>query len=215
VNTLDLMVLLGVLLAAGGGYRMGFLARVTSWVGMLVGVYVVARLLGDHPFRSMDATGQVSLVLGLLLLGAFVGQALGMVVGRRLHVALPFGGARETDRVAGGVAGAVGVVLALWLLLPVMADSPGWFAVQARNSTVASWISDRLPDPPDTLARLVQRSDFPRVFDALKPAPDIGPPPVASRTAAGGCWPMGWPSPTPTSWRGSRAPTSSAATGPA
>jgi S1-C subfamily serine protease len=180
VNTLDVLVLVAIVLAAAGGYRMGFLARVTSWVGMLAGVYLVARLLGDHPFPSMETTGQVALVLGLLLLGAFVGQALGMLVGRRLHVALPFGGAREADRVAGGAAGVVGVVLAVWLLLPVMGDSPGWFAVQARNSTVAAWISDRLPTPPDTLAKLVKQSDFPRVFDALKPAPDIGPPPAAS-----------------------------------
>ncbi len=180
MNTLDVLVLLAVLLAAAGGYRMGFLARVTSWVGMLAGVYLVARVLGDRPFPNMDPTGQVSLVLGLLLLGAFVGQAIGMLVGRRLHVALPFGGARQADRVAGGAAGVVGVILAVWLLLPVMGDAQGWFAVQARNSSVAAWISEQLPTPPDTLARLVRQTDFPRVFDALKPAPDIGPPPSAS-----------------------------------
>jgi S1-C subfamily serine protease len=185
VNTLDLLVLLAIVLAAGGGYRMGFLARVTSWMGMLAGVYVVARLLGDRPFPSMDPTGQVSLVLGLLLLGAFVGQALGMFAGRRLHVALPFGGARQADRVAGCIAGMVGVVVSVWLLLPVMGDAQGWFAVQARSSKVASWISDQLPEPPDTLARLVKGTDFPRVFDALKPAPDIGPPPAASGISPG------------------------------
>jgi len=125
-------------------------------------------------------------VLGVLLVGAFVGQALGLVIGRRLHVALPFGGARQADRVAGGVAGVVGVVLAVWLLLPVMGDAQGWFAVEARNSSVAAWVSRQLPDPPDTvstLRRIVGDTNFPRVFDALKPAPEIGPPPATSGLA--------------------------------
>jgi S1-C subfamily serine protease len=60
---------------------------------------------------------------------------------------------------------------------------PGWFAVQARTSTMAELVSDHLPDPPDTLAtlrRFVGEGQFPRVFDALEPAPELGPPPASS-----------------------------------
>src|SRR5690606_36705241 len=45
VNTLDLVV--GALLvgAGVGGYRLGLLARVTTWIGMALGLFAAARLL--------------------------------------------------------------------------------------------------------------------------------------------------------------------------
>jgi S1-C subfamily serine protease len=64
-----------------------------------------------------------------------------------------------------------------------MADVPGWFATQARSSTVARFVDERFPEPPDTvdtLRRLVGEDQFPRVFDALERAPDLGPPPTST-----------------------------------
>jgi S1-C subfamily serine protease len=91
---------------------------------------------------------------------------------------------RSADRSAGAVAGVVGVVIAVWVLLPVMVDVPGWFASQARSSAVARIVDDRLPDPPDTfdtLRRLVGEDQFGRVFtDLFKQAPDLGPPPTST-----------------------------------
>jgi S1-C subfamily serine protease len=185
VNTLDVFVLVALVLAAAGGYRMGFLARVTSWIGMLIGAFLGARALPSivDAFDQGTATERLIIVFGTLLGAAFMGQAVGLLLGRRLHVALPFGPARQADRVAGGAAGLAGVVLAVWLVVPIMGDVPGWFAIQARTSAIAGWMSDQLPDPPDTMStlrRLVGNSDFPRVFDALQPAPNLGPPPAAS-----------------------------------
>jgi S1-C subfamily serine protease len=185
MNTLDVFILFALVLAAMGGYRMGFLARVTSWVGMLIGAVLGARALPRivDAFSSGTATERLIIVFGILLAAAFIGQALGLLVGRRLHVALPFGPARQADRVAGGVAGVAGVVFAVWLVVPIMGDVPGWFAIQSRTSAITGWVSDALPEPPDTmttLRRLVGDSDFPRVFNALQPAPNIGPPPAAS-----------------------------------
>ena len=165
---------------------MGFIARVFSWVGMGLGVYLGARLL-QPLLERLEEEGtpaqRLLIVLGTLLAAAFIGQALGLLVGRKLHVALPFGGARQADRAAGAAVGVAGIVVTLWLLLPLMTDVRGWFAVQARTSTVAELIGDHLPDPPDTLAtlrRFVGDYQFPQVFDALQPAPDLGPPPEAS-----------------------------------
>ena len=185
MNSLDLLVLVAAAGAAAGGYRMGFLTRVTSWLGMIAGIALGARLLPPVLERIEDGTPTrlMLVVVGVLLFTAFVGQAAGLLVGRQLHVALPFGGFRQADRVAGGAAGIGGVVLSLWLLLPIMADVPGWFAVQARTSVLAEMVDDRLPDPPDTLAtlrRFVGDGQFPRVFEGLQPAPDLGPPPAAS-----------------------------------
>lgn len=190
MNSLDLFVLIAALGAALGGYRVGFIARVFSWLGMAGAVYLAARLLRpvlEQIEEEGSPTQRLLIVLGSLLAAAFIGQAVGLVVGRKLHVALPFGGARQADRAAGGAAGVVGIVLTLWLLLPLMTDVRGWFAVQARTSTVAELVGDHLPDPPDTLAtlrRFVGDYQFPQVFDALTPAPELGPPPEASGLTA-------------------------------
>jgi S1-C subfamily serine protease len=186
VNSLDLLIVVAALGAALGGYRMGFIARVFSWLGMVGSVYLASRLL-QPVLERLEEEGtpaqRLLIVLGSLLAAAFIGQAVGLVVGRKLHVALPFGGARQADRMAGSAAGVIGIFVTLWLLLPLMTDVRGWFAVQARTSTVAELVGEHLPDPPDTLAtlrRFVGDYQFPQVFDALAPAPELGPPPEAS-----------------------------------
>jgi S1-C subfamily serine protease len=179
------LVLVVAVGAAVGGYRLGFLARVTSWIGMALGTVAGALLLAPILRTVEEATdAQLLLVtLGVLVGMAFLGQALGLLVGGRLHVALLGSNARAVDRGAGAGAGVVGVFVTLWLLLPLMADVPGWFAVQARTSVVAGFVDERFPPAPDavaTLRRLVGGDQFPRVFDALEPAPDLGPPPSVS-----------------------------------
>jgi S1-C subfamily serine protease len=183
VNTLDILVGMAAVAAAVGGYRLGFVARVTSWVGMAIGAIIGARLLTPILDRIDDPseTQALAIVFGTLLGFAFLGQAVGLIVGQRLHRVLPFGGVRQADRVAGAGAGVVGVVVALWLLLPIMAEKSGWFALQARTSEVAAYVDDNLPEPPNTaLRRFVTEGQFARVFEGLEPAPDLGPPPEAS-----------------------------------
>jgi len=176
------------LAAAVGGYRIGFLARVTSWVGMLVGA-IGGALVIPPILRNIEdpAQGQVlAITFGILLGSAFIGQAIGLVIGHRLRGVLPFGGLRQADRAAGALAGVIGVVLAFWLLLPIMADSQGWFALQSRTSSIADVVHERLPDPPDTLEtlrRYVGEGQFPNVLGPLDAAPDVGPPPSVTGIA--------------------------------
>jgi S1-C subfamily serine protease len=133
--------------------------------------------------RSVEDASDAQLLfvmLGVLLGMAFLGQAVGLIIGGRLHVALPGATVRSADRSAGAAAGVLGVFVTLWLLLPLMADVPGWFSIQARTSTLAEFVDERFPPAPDavaTLRRLVGDDQFPRVFEALEPAPDVGPPP--------------------------------------
>jgi S1-C subfamily serine protease len=171
--------------AAFGGYRLGLIARVASWIGMAAGVVVGAALL-PPVLRAVEDASDAQLLfvsIGVLVGTAFLGQALGLWIGGQLHVALPGASVRSVDRGAGAVAGALGVLVGLWLLLPLMADVPGWFAIQSRSSTVAGWVDQRFPPAPDamaTLRRLVGGDQFPRVFDALQPTPDVGPPPTVT-----------------------------------
>jgi len=183
VNLLDLVILGVGVLAMVGGYRLGFLTRTASWVGMALGLFLAARSL-PWLVERFDHESSISLLLlgGIVLLaGSFLGQAVGVLVGSRLRVNLPGGEWAVADRAFGGLAGALGVVIAVWLLLPTMTEVPGTFASQSRNSVLAREIDRFLPDPPDALValrRLVGEDQFPRVFAAMRPAPDVGPPPA-------------------------------------
>lgn len=184
MNLLDVLVIVGIVFAALGGYRVGLLARAASWAGLAVGFYVGLRMV-PTALRSFDPAGasaRLLVAVTVLILGTFLGQALGLLVGHRLRGVLPIGGARTADRALGCVAGALSVLIALWLFLPTLTDVPGWAAEQSRNSLVARVVSTVFPSPPDAtkvVRRLVDERTFPKVFAGLGPAPNAGTPPAA------------------------------------
>ncbi len=185
MSVLDIAVVVAAVLAAVGGYRLGFVTRVVSWIGLGLGLAVAVKVLPMLLDRLDTSSHNLVLMLtvGLLLVGASLGQALGFLVGGRIRPHRIDGPFRAVDRVLGGVAGLVGVVILVWLILPVLVASPGWLARQASTSWVAQTIDERLPPPPDamqTLRALVGEDAFPTVFDALRPTPALGPPPEAS-----------------------------------
>lgn len=184
MNLLDLLIGVVAIGAAIGGYRLGFLARAVSWIGLAVGLYAAARFL-PRIVRWLNLANPVSrLLLAALVLigGALIGQALGLLAGARLHRILPPGPVRDIDRGVGAGVGALGVIVALWLLLPSIASVPGWPARQARSSTISQWVDSHFPRPPDplqALRRLVGQDTFPQVFGALHPAEEVGRPPAS------------------------------------
>jgi S1-C subfamily serine protease len=187
VNVLDVALLAFIAFATIGGYRLGLVMRAASWIGLALGIIVAAhfapQVIGGFSDDPGSSANRWLIAAGLFLGAAFAGQALGLLIGSSFHrVVLP-GPLRQLDRIGGAVAAFVGVVVAIWMLLPSLADVPGWPAEQARNSVVARAIDGTLPQPPDTLQalrRLVGPEAFPKVFDALRPAPIIGPPPAVS-----------------------------------
>jgi S1-C subfamily serine protease len=190
MNLLDVVILLAAFSAAVGGWRLGFLARVTSWIGLGLGLYLAARLIPVIVGR-MEGSPQVRVfvvALVVLLAGAFLGQALGLLVGGRLRLALPVGGqAQNVDRTGGALAGIVIVLAAVWLLAPLGAEVNGWPAEQIRNSTITRAVDRAFPAAPDaltTLRQVIGEDRFPKVFEALRPAPDLGAPPAASTLSA-------------------------------
>jgi len=190
MNLLDLIILVAAVAAGVGGYRLGFLARATSWIGLGVGLYVSARLLPTVVELLGDGSGSTSrlLVAAIVLLGgAFLGQGLGLLAGLRLRTVLPPGPVRVADRGVGAFLGVLGVVLVLWFLLPAMSQVKGSSARLTRSSRVAGVIDEVLPRPPETwqsLRTLVGDVDFPQVFEGLYRAPETGPPPAASGLSA-------------------------------
>ncbi len=184
MNLFDVLVLAAGAGATAAGYRIGLVARALSWVGLVAGLVVAARLLPPVLDRVESSQPGNRLLVALLVLlgGALGGQALGLAVGGRASLALPRA-SRPLDRWAGAVIGGGGVLIAVWLLLPAMADVQGGAARLVRDSRIAQAIHDAAPEPPDAvqaLRELVDESGIPRVFDDLRRSPEAGPPPAAS-----------------------------------
>lgn len=182
-DLLDLAIVGICLLAAVGGYRLGFLGRVVSWVGLGVGLYLAVRFLPDVTRRLRGSSPAELLLVAVAMLAgsAMIGQALGLAVGFKLHRALPLGPLRAADRVAGAVVAVVGTMALVWLLIPPLSAVAGWPARAAAGSAIARWASRDLPRPPNTL-QLLRRligSDAPEVFAALQPPFNLAPPPGA------------------------------------
>jgi S1-C subfamily serine protease len=186
VNLFDLGILVAAALAGLGGWRMGFLARVFSWLGLALGLYFAVRYLPNvvELFNVSGSLPRVCLAVAALLAGAFVGQALGLMVGARLHAVLPLGGVRTADRAVGSVLGVIGVLATVWLLAPSLAAVQGTISQLTTGSAIARWVSNEALShgvhPPNTLEalrRLVGEDGIPQVFSAFGPSQDVGRPP--------------------------------------
>lgn len=190
MNAFDLVVVGIVIVAGTAGFRLGFVTRAASWVGLALGFYISVRVL-PALLRSVGPDGAATR-LGLAALvifgGTFLGQAVGMVAGHHLVSSVPKkAGLRTLDHTLGLCLGAFGVLAIVWLLLPTLAAVPGLSARLASGSLVARTIDRVAPPPPDaadTVRRLVGGNGFPQVFDALRPAPDLGPPPESLSLSA-------------------------------
>lgn len=156
MNLLDIALVIVAVPAVIGGLRLGFLARATSWLGLVLGLLAAVQLAPTVIGWFGDAGTFRQLLVAALLLAVVgvAGQLLGLVAGSRLVVALPAGPARTADRALGGLAGLAGVVFAAWLLLPVMAEVPQWPARQVEGSALAAAVDQGLPEPPDALRGL-------------------------------------------------------------
>ena len=179
MDTLALIVLALAIAAGVGGWRLGFVARAASWIGMGLGVYIGTRIL--PAIGNSEEDPQRLLLLGLVILfsAAIIGQVAGLLVGARLRTVIRAGPVQTADRVGGAFAGTLGVLVAFWFLLPTLSQTPTWPAEQARDSRIATFIHDHFPEAPDTTQAL-RRVLGPRVFEGLGPAPALGPPPAES-----------------------------------
>lgn len=182
MNLLDLLLLGSLLLAALGGYRLGLLARASSWAGFGVGVLASVWTVRTALLYIPDGSGTPRLLIAFVVLVMTVGitSTIGQLIGMRLRGAVHATPLRGLDHLGGLVAGVAGVLLLVWFLLPAATQVPGTVSRQVRSSVIAAAIQDLTPRPPDalqTFRALIDQSRFPEVFDDLRPAPDLGPPP--------------------------------------
>ncbi len=179
---LDWLLILACITIAVGGFQIGFVAKMSSWIGTALGLFG-AVLLMPVVLRSadrMNPAGRLGIVVLLALAGLLIGQMVGLIAGSKLSRNVPPGPYQFTDKVVGALSGILGVLLVMWLLLPTIANVPGWPAQQVRSSRIAQGIYDNMPRPPDwaqELNRLVGTATFPSVFNNIAPAENLGPSP--------------------------------------
>ena len=185
MDLLDGLVVALLVLAAVGGHRLGFVARSLSWLGLVLGLFVGVRATGlllSH-MNTLSHSLILGIALGVMLLSATVGQMVGLGLSRFLRPALRLPALGPLDRVGGALAGMIGVLLLLWLSLPILTAVPGPVSQLASASWLAQQLDSHLPVPPDSLQALRSAIGFdlaPDVFATLRPTPALGPPPAQS-----------------------------------
>lgn len=185
VSLADLVIALLVVAAVAGGLRLGLVARLASWIVMVVGLVLAIRLLPTALGWLGPPSGPVVLVVVVVVVGAglLIGESVGTAIGVRLRPRRGTAVLGPADRIAGGAVAGIGVLVVVWLLVPVAAGTPGVVSSQVTNSSVARWLASTMPTPPDVsqaLRSLAGGAPFPDVFEVLRPAPDLGPPPAST-----------------------------------
>lgn len=188
MNGFDIVILLILAASVYGGWRVGFIARSLSWAGLILGVVVGVALLGDVLDVFSDSTPEMRLLAGTVFaVGVGIaGQAVGALVARRFPRSSSRGVLHAADRTAGAIAGALGLMVLLWLIAPALRGAPGSTAATARNSAVLDALDQYAPSSPDSLealSALSGRSVFPDVFSDGGGPPDAGEVPESGLAA--------------------------------
>lgn len=180
------------------GFRQGFVLGALSLLGFLgagfIGMALLPELLGD----LAPGLGRVALVLGGVLLCAWVGQSLGVLVGRAVRDRVTWQPARALDAGLGAVAALLAVALLTWFVAGALRASPAPTLSRAiASSKVVSVVDAVVPDAASRIftgfRQALEAGAFPRVFDGLAPEqilpvepPDPAEVGEAAALAAGG-----------------------------
>jgi S1-C subfamily serine protease len=188
VNALDLVVIVLVLAAGIGGWRLGFAARALAWVGVVVGlvlgVQFVTRVITSYGGTRPENRASVAVLF--LVFAATVGQIIGLALGALVHRILPMPKPLPRwDHIAGAAVGAFGVVALLWMVIPSFATAKGWPARMARGSAIVTAIQRWAPRQPTRFAawgRAISDAPYPSALGPLQSPPNPGPPPGTAIT---------------------------------
>ena len=180
MNALDVAIIATALGAGFGGWRLGLVARVFAWAGVFtglaIGVNFVPRVV--TALGGTTADGRIGVALLFLFLVAAIGQAFGLVIGLLVHRVFPMPNPLPLwDRIAGASAGALGLLVLTWLVIPSLATAQGWPARMARGSWMVAAIQRVAPRQPAQFAAwglAISEAPYPSALGPLDSPPDPG-----------------------------------------
>jgi S1-C subfamily serine protease len=189
VNVVDVAIVVGVVAAAGFGWRTGLLAQLGLGAGLLAGLAFAAwamppllQRLDDPVARTFVLFVAMSVILGGAgTLGGAVGQQAGAALDR-VHLG-------ALDRCVGATFAALVALAISWLYATTFARLPdSAVAREIHESAIVRALDERLPTPPDAaavLGGLLGEVGAGELFAGLEPVPaEPVPPPTPAELAA-------------------------------
>ena len=177
MNLLDWFLLGMLVFAAISGWRQGLVAGVLSFVGFvagaIVGAFVAPRIIG-----GVDGLLSFVVAMGIVIIGAGVGNWLASLVGTWVRERVTWSPARLVDSVGGSIFGLLSVALILWMVGSAALGVPlGPVSNQVRGSTVLGQIDAAIPDSArdviDELRSALDSSGLPEAFAGFTLPPII------------------------------------------
>ncbi|HTO01109.1 MAG TPA: MarP family serine protease [Microthrixaceae bacterium] len=185
MNGLDLLIGIAACAAVIGGWSLGFLRRLSGWIGAAAGIalaiYLTPILVRHIGLPSDPAILAFGAAVFVLLTSA--GQSLGGFIGSKVRSGVTSTVGDKADSFGGALLGVVGVAVVAWLVVPVMAQASGWPAATVRGSAVAQVVTDHFPAPPGQISQIERElagGEFPKIFEGLRQAPEVPKPPLDS-----------------------------------
>ncbi|MGD9956669.1 MAG: MarP family serine protease, partial [Candidatus Nanopelagicales bacterium] len=170
--------LLGMLVfAAISGWRQGLVSGVLSFAGFIAGA-VVGALIAPKVIGGVDGILSFVLAMGIVIVGAGVGNWLASLVGTWVRERVTWSPARLVDSVGGAIFGLLSVALILWMVGSAALGVPlGPVSNQVRGSTVLGQIDAAIPESAreviDELRSALDSSGLPEAFAGFTLPPII------------------------------------------
>jgi len=170
-DALDLLLVVLIVASAFSGYRQGFVVGVLSFVGLLGGAVIgakIAPLIAKHFAGTVAPFVGVAIVFVIASIGRIGAGALGAIVRRRLR----WQPARTGDSVGGAVVSGLAVLLIAWFIGSSLVQAPfPSVARQVNGSRVLAAVDHQVPTRVRgwfaDFRAVVADGGFPQVFGAL------------------------------------------------
>ncbi len=175
MDLVDLVIIVALGYAGVLGYRRGLTYSLFSLVGLVVGLIVGSWLAATIPqlFHQYTVTVRSVIAIGLVLACAFLGDALGGLLGARLRITTLRSHLGPVDSLAGTAWGLLVVLAVSWFLGLVFEQGPIQpLAAQIQASTILRTLDRDLPQGPAWLGYLqhvFSAVPFPEVFANFVP----------------------------------------------
>jgi S1-C subfamily serine protease len=174
VTALDVIAILLVALAAGAGYRKGFVAGALSVAGIILGAWIGAQLGPELLSGGQRSPYQPLAALAGAAVCAILLETIGSIAGSALRGDVRFSPLRPVDSAGGLVLGAISGLVVVWVLGAVALFVPGEPGLRraALESSLLRHLNDVVP-PRELLGVLARIDPFPSLAGQV---PAVAPP---------------------------------------